>query len=90
MGVAHGSGGYPSRGRGIVLATLLALVLLGIATLPARAAAADLEDLLWDFQVAPLGGGDPPGFTLESLNGQKVSLGELRGRAVLLYFWATW
>ncbi len=74
----------------MVVAWVLALALLGIAALPGRAAAADLEDLLWDFQVAPLGGGQPPGFTLESLNGQKVSLSDLRGRAVLVYFWATW
>jgi thiol-disulfide isomerase/thioredoxin len=31
-----------------------------------------------------------PDFTLESLNGQQVSLSDLRGKAVLLNFWATW
>ncbi len=71
-------------------AAALALALVCVPIGPGRAVAADLEDLLWDLQVAPLDGGDPPGFTLESLDGRKVSLGDLRGRAVVLYFWATW
>jgi thiol-disulfide isomerase/thioredoxin len=31
-----------------------------------------------------------PDFTLDSLDGKKVSLSEMRGKAVLLNFWATW
>ncbi|MFZ0805567.1 MAG: TlpA disulfide reductase family protein [Candidatus Sulfotelmatobacter sp.] len=31
-----------------------------------------------------------PDFTLESLNGQNLRLSDLRGKAVLLNFWATW
>src|SRR6202140_4973317 len=31
-----------------------------------------------------------PDFTLESLDGKKVSLSDMRGKAVLLNFWATW
>lgn len=31
-----------------------------------------------------------PAFTLENLNGQKVSLADYKGKAVLLNFWATW
>jgi thiol-disulfide isomerase/thioredoxin len=31
-----------------------------------------------------------PDFTLELLNGGKMSLSDLRGKAVLLNFWATW
>jgi len=43
------------------------------------------------------GGADPvergsiaPTFTLESLDGTKVSLADLRGHVVLVNFWATW
>ncbi|HEY8449706.1 MAG TPA: TlpA disulfide reductase family protein [Bacillota bacterium] len=35
-------------------------------------------------------GKEAPDFTLESLDGQAVSLSAFRGRPVLLYFWATW
>ena len=35
-------------------------------------------------------GQDPPAFTLESLDGKKVSLDDYRGMPVFLYFWATW
>jgi cytochrome c-type biogenesis protein len=39
----------------------------------------------------PLGYATPaPDFTLESLDGQNVTLSNLRGKAVLLNFWATW
>lgn len=31
-----------------------------------------------------------PNFTLESLDGKSISLSDLRGKAVLLNFWATW
>jgi len=66
---------------------VLALAVLGL--LPGGTAAADLEDLLWDLQVVPLDG-QAAGFTLENLEGTKISLGSFRGRALLLYFWATW
>lgn len=31
-----------------------------------------------------------PNFTLESLNGEKISLDDLKGKKVLINFWATW
>jgi hypothetical protein len=50
----------------------------------------DLEESLWDLHIAPLDAEPAPAFTLESLAGERVSLSDWRGRAVLLYFWATW
>jgi len=39
----------------------------------------------------PGGGGAPaPDFTLETLDGGKLSLSDLRGKAVLINFWTTW
>jgi cytochrome oxidase Cu insertion factor (SCO1/SenC/PrrC family) len=51
---------------------------------------AELEDLLFDLQVIPMDGQEAPAFALESLEGKRVSLGELRGKPALVYFWATW
>jgi len=52
------------------------------------------------FHMARRSGGEPlhilgkstqaPNFTLESLDGKNMSLSDLRGKAVLLNFWATW
>ena len=33
---------------------------------------------------------EAPAFDLATLDSRPVRLGELRGRVVLLYFWATW
>lgn len=41
--------------------------------------------------VKPFGSGDPaPSFRLHDLQGREVTLEALRGRVVLLNFWATW
>lgn len=39
---------------------------------------------------SPLVGKQAPGFTLEDLNGQKVSLDSFKGKPLLINFWATW
>lgn len=38
----------------------------------------------------PQSGSQAPDFTLEDLNGRKVKLSDLRGKPVLLNFWASW
>jgi len=50
----------------------------------------DLEERLWDLHIEPRDAEPAPAFTLESLAGERVPLSDWRGRAVLLYFWATW
>jgi hypothetical protein len=50
----------------------------------------DLEERLWDLHIVPLDAEPAPAFALESLAGKRVALSDWRGRAVLLYFWATW
>ena len=57
---------------------------------PGGGPAGDVVDLLWDLQIIPLDGKTPPAFRLERLEGGQLALDDVRGRAALLYFWATW
>lgn len=43
-----------------------------------------------ELPIAPVRGAQAPDFTLTDLNGDEVSLSDLRGQLVLLNFWATW
>ncbi len=66
-----------------------ALILSLLLVAPARAAS--MEDLLFDLELVPLDGRTPAAFSLERLaDGKTVSLADFKGRALLLYFWATW
>ena len=72
--------------RGLVSGLLAA----GLAHAPASAASPDVSEALLAARITPLQGEAPTGFTLADLHGKSVSLADFRGRAVLLYFWATW
>ncbi len=72
----------------LILTVLLTLA--AVAGVQPRGRADAIEELLFDLHLVPLDGRAPSPFTLKTLDGQDVSLAGLRGRAVLIYYWATW
>ena len=81
----------PSRGRSIFLAVLLILSLvtigLGVWLLMDQRQQIAAQSRPASAAVAP---SPAPDFELTASDGQVVRLGELRGKVVLLNFWATW
>jgi cytochrome oxidase Cu insertion factor (SCO1/SenC/PrrC family) len=75
------------RGRRGALYGLAVSVLAAGLSLGAAAGDEALDDLFTAFQLTPLGDRKPTPFTLDSIDGKSISLAEVRGRAVLLYFW---
>ena len=69
---------------------MLQALLLGFLLAATPPSDEELEERLWDLHIVPLDSETAPAFTLESLAGERVPLSDWRGRAVLLYFWATW
>jgi hypothetical protein len=68
-------------------------VVVGLLLAGSPAAAADglRRDLLDGLRLTPPVVAAPPPLALKRLdNGRTLTLSELRGRPVLLYFWATW
>jgi cytochrome oxidase Cu insertion factor (SCO1/SenC/PrrC family) len=63
------------------------LLAAALGAAPALAAGPDFEAL----QVQPYQPPKPaPGFSLPDLDGKARSLADVRGKVVLLFFWATW
>ena len=51
---------------------------------------ASLDDLMMDLGVTPLDPQAPPALSVVGLDGNRVTLADLKGRGLLVYFWATW
>jgi cytochrome oxidase Cu insertion factor (SCO1/SenC/PrrC family) len=65
-------------------------VLLVVGSLAAHADAPIDRHLVTALRLTPLAVTPPPLALQRMEDGRTVTLGELRGRPVLLYFWATW
>ena len=94
---------YKKRGSalmlGIMLVVLIAITAYIIITLPseeAQAAEGSVATLVEDepddlAETTLINAGDvAPDFTVEMLDGSKVTLSALQGKPTLLIFWATW
>lgn len=88
---------YKKRGSTLTLsALLLVLIALVVAIIfwPVEATATDssVPTAQDDIEATTLihAGDMAPDFTVEMLDGSKVTLSELRGKVVLVGFWATW
>jgi thiol-disulfide isomerase/thioredoxin len=81
----------PSGGRSPLALVVAAVVVAGMLFFGFHMARRSPSAQLADHGFSPLKKSSPaPDFTLESLDGQKMTLSDLRGKAVLLNFWATW
>jgi AhpC/TSA family len=74
----------------MIAVAMLQALLLGFLLTATPPSDEVLEERLWDLHIVPLDSETAPAFTLASLAEKPVSLSDFRGRAVLLYFWATW
>ena len=69
---------------------LIRMVILVAVLMAGVSFAGCSSDSSSDSEGAPAPGKPAPDFQLKSLGGQTISLSELRGRPVLINFWATW
>ena len=71
---------FIARRKAIVLALVATVITFGVVALGCACGSTE----------APKVGARAPDFTLPVLDGQSISLSDLRGKAVVLNFWATW
>jgi len=81
-----------SFGRSIIIGVVGIAALAGIAyvaTLPAAPKVSESADLA-SLEIAPTQGALAPDFSLLNLEGERITLSELRGQPVMINLWATW
>ena len=78
------------RRRLVTLGTALAVLLAVLPVTLAPAQGRALEDLMMELNIAPFEPQTAPPLTVTTLDGVRVSLADIKGQAVLVYFWATW
>ena len=69
---------------------MVLLLVLGIAWIAASRVPAEEALARSDRPPSPQAGFAAPDFTLETPDGETISLSDLRGQVVLVNFWATW
>ena len=75
--------------RSLIGSLLLTWALL--SPVAAQGVPDDVRSLLGQLSVqVPSQAASPPSFSLPDLNGMPVRLADLKGRALMLYFWTTW
>jgi hypothetical protein len=69
---------------------LVPVALLFVLAGAVPAVAGPLEDRMMDLNIVPLEPQAPPPLVATTLDGGRVTLADVRGKAALVYFWATW
>jgi peroxiredoxin len=69
---------------------LLTMLFVGVAWILVNRVPADGRDIAGALPPAPAVGHPAPDFTLTTLTGETFALSDLRGKPVVLNFWATW